>query len=249
MTHLDEGRLQALLDDEMTEAAAREARAHLEGCAPCRSLLEAMRARSAAVARALLALDVTPPTAPVKERVRAEARRRRPARRWLGVPVTALPRAAAITLLVAGGAAAAVLPGSPLRSWISGDDEVSQVRETPAAAVSAAPEEVGIRVAPSDGRVRVVVEGLPTGAEVEVTLADGIAGAGAFAPDGARFRSGEGVLEVTTPRGPVRVELPRGVAASVSVEGRIYLESDASGLRTPGPAVERDTDRVLFRVN
>ncbi|MBW3534799.1 MAG: hypothetical protein KY453_06200 [Gemmatimonadetes bacterium] len=282
MKHPDEGRLQALMDDELAQDEARETGAHVDGCAECGRRLQAMSSRAANVASALAALDATPPAARVRQRVLLEAERRgvagaggmgahaplrgrgadggadgsperarrAPSRRWLGIPAEALPRAAAIALLLAGGAAAAALPGSPLRSWIADDGEgaAPEGAEAAPAAIQAQSDEVGVRIAPAEGRLRIVLDGLPAGAEVLVTRISGAATAGVYAPDGARFRSGDGLLEVGTQRGPVRVELPRNVVAIVSVGGRVWVESDVSGLRTPGPLVERDDERALFRV-
>jgi anti-sigma factor RsiW len=46
MSHLDEGRLTSLLDNELSAEARQEAESHLAGCAECRSLYDEIRAFS-----------------------------------------------------------------------------------------------------------------------------------------------------------------------------------------------------------
>ena len=50
MTHPDEGRLRALLDDELTGAESDEMRAHLTGCAGCSTALRCAAGRLASLA-------------------------------------------------------------------------------------------------------------------------------------------------------------------------------------------------------
>ena len=47
MTHIDEGRLQALIDGELRLDERHRAERHLAECAPCRAELEALRANGA----------------------------------------------------------------------------------------------------------------------------------------------------------------------------------------------------------
>jgi Putative zinc-finger len=123
--HLDDERVQRLLDGELSPSEERAAREHVVDCADCRQLLGAAE-RDHANARDLLArLDPPPasagkPSQPepaidfisileeVRRRGHAERRARRRPLQW-----------AAGFLLVAGLAGLAyAIPGSPVRAWI-----------------------------------------------------------------------------------------------------------------------------------
>jgi anti-sigma factor RsiW len=105
--HVEEGLLQALLDGEVDAAAAAQVRRHLDGCAQCRSQLEALRAEAEWLEGVLRSIDHPAPRIPVKA-VAMRARHSRRTLRWAAV--------AALFLLAAGTAYA--LPGSPVRRWI-----------------------------------------------------------------------------------------------------------------------------------
>lgn len=62
MSHLDEGRLHALLDGELQGSERSEAEAHLAGCADCRAALEEARALFQETDRLIAAVDL--PAAP-----------------------------------------------------------------------------------------------------------------------------------------------------------------------------------------
>jgi anti-sigma factor RsiW len=105
--HVDEGLLQALLDGEVDQAAAAEARRHIDACTQCRGLLEALRGNDRWLEGVLRSIDHPLPRVPVETIVTRARRSRRPLR-WAA--------AAAFVLLAAGTAYA--LPGSPVRGWI-----------------------------------------------------------------------------------------------------------------------------------
>jgi len=105
--HVDEGLLQALLDGEVDQAAAREARRHIDACSQCRSLLEELRGDDQWLEGVLRSIDHPVPRVPV-ETIATPARRSRRPLRW----------AAAIGLLLLAAGTAYALPGSPVRRWI-----------------------------------------------------------------------------------------------------------------------------------
>ena len=57
MTHIDEGRLQALIDGELRLDERHRAERHLADCAPCRAELAALRGSVAHFGAAMAALD------------------------------------------------------------------------------------------------------------------------------------------------------------------------------------------------
>jgi hypothetical protein len=96
--------------------------------------------------------------------------------------------------------------------------------------------------------VEVVVEGAAAGTRLEVERGQGPE-LEVRAPDGSRFASAERRVVIRPRGGPVRVRLPAGaVPATVRVGGEVYLRWTTDGLEVTGPAVEREPERVVFRV-
>lgn len=135
MTHLDDGRIRALMDDELSGSDASTVRLHLEECEPCLTRLAELEERSTLVARALERLDTAvPPTGErfaVLERIVSAPRGERvgPTERVATVEPTRpdnrartfripLARAAMLALLLGAGVVTA-LPASPVRGWIA----------------------------------------------------------------------------------------------------------------------------------
>lgn len=113
MTHLDEGTIQAFLDDELPSRERAAAAAHLVRCDACRRSHDELSRVAATFATGIAALDVAPPVA----RTPGLAAPRR-----LRLLTPSLARAAGLVLLLAAAASAAV-PGSPVRQWLAGDPE------------------------------------------------------------------------------------------------------------------------------
>jgi hypothetical protein len=253
MTHLDEGQLLAVRDDESRHE-------HLTACGLCRQSLDELRSRRDVVSGALATLDaltdLEAARARLRERVSAQAAKvpgvvpltRRPRR-----ALWSLSRAAGLLLVTAAGLSA--LPGSPVRRWVSRvlapDAPEARTEAVAAPAAEAVPSEAeatGIRLAVARGPLRVLVLGAATGAEIRVRWVPG-ADVAVFAPVGSRFISGEGRLEARVTSGLVRVELPRGVVpVSLEVGGRIYLRSTDAGLDVPGPVSEQSASEIVFRI-
>ena len=63
MSHLDDGRLRALIDEELGDADTGAVRLHLEDCDACRYRMVELKGRATLVAQALGQLDTAAPTA------------------------------------------------------------------------------------------------------------------------------------------------------------------------------------------
>lgn len=245
MTHATEGVLQAYLDDELSPQERADLAAHVAQCASCARELEALDAASQDLTALLRSIDVTVSVEEARqafERARWLERSRR-ARRVLG-------RAAVLTLFVAGAAAAAV-PGSPLRRWVSdllggaATSRVSAPAATPAPA-PAAPAAVSIR--PLDGRVSVVVRDAAPGTRVHVELLDSdlasVEGRGAAV---GKFETSPGRIEVSAPQaGDVIVALPHDANATVALNGRVVLRKEGQTLRVLEAPVKRSEHELIF---
>jgi hypothetical protein len=239
---LGEGTLQSLLDGELPPAERADAEAHLGACPPCAAELRALRGVNERAASILARGDLPAPVAQAQMALRA---RRMRASRFTETR-RAMLRAAVLVLGLAGVAAAAV-PGSPVRQWISDTlpgkqaPERAALRPAPPPAPAPAPVEAapsGVRIAVEDGAVHVVLTRAAPGVEVVAQLVDdGLAGVLAR-PAGARFRTGPGRIEVVGAReGSVEVRLPRGVpAATVEVNGRVRVTKQGESLVLLPPA-------------
>lgn len=194
--HVDEGELQAWLDDELRGEAADRVARHLERCVACRDQAQALRTLEGQVRAALRPLDgpVDPETARWKVRHRRGARKEASApgavrrRRWSRRRSVA---AAAVLVLVASGAAA--LPGSPVRSWIAesmGEAPTPEIHTTTAEGEPVSGVAVGLR----DGRVEVVLHEPRPAAEVEVRVG-GVDRVEVQAPAGTRYSTAPGRVE------------------------------------------------------
>jgi hypothetical protein len=187
-------------------------------------------------------VDVAAAKAAVRGRLDAERSEAIPRRRR--VPIG---RAAAILLVTAGAAAA--LPWSPLARWWSAPSAEEGTSATPSTTVAvpaADPATASVAVDVVD-EIRVFVTGAAAGATIEVVWID-TALARVTAPSGSRFTMATGRVEVQAVAGSVSVELPRAARASLTVNGRSYLERAAEGTRVVEPAAEVTDDRIRFLV-
>jgi anti-sigma factor RsiW len=256
MTHPDEGALQALADGELARPERDAAEAHLAACAECAALLARLRHEGARASALLGVGDAAPPMLAAL----AAFHRRRRAPRVAAAPAAglrrALPRAAVLVLALAGAAAAAVVPGSPVREWV-GAPGVEEREEAPAAPAPdvPAPERAradkAVSIAPADGRVRVAVTGASPELRVRVRVGDEaraqVTATGGAA--GARFRTSPGRIEVMgAGPGELVVHLPSGEAsAHVEVNGRVVAAKENGVLRALAPAVAGSSGEPVFR--
>lgn len=254
--HLDDGALQALMDGELAPPDRAAAEAHLAGCGACAAELRALRAVHER-AGGLLALGDVP--APVAQATMALRARRLRAGRYAEARRT-LARAAVLVLALAGVAVA--VPGTGVHEWVVSAvvpgpkapqaPTVHAVAPVPAAQPAVPPEAApsGVSIRADGGAVRVVLNNISSSVEVRARLVDGdLAGVLARGPaaTAARFRTAPGRIEVAgAGAGVLEVQLPRGArAASVEVNGRVYVAKDGDSLRVLPPA---SGEGPVFRV-
>jgi hypothetical protein len=255
MTHLGEGTLQEMLDGELPPGARAGVEAHLASCPACAGQLAELRGLTERASALLGLVEAAPPVLAAQA---AFARQRRSGGALVQAR-RALPRAAVLVLAVAGAAAAAVVPGSPVREWVDGLAAPERAaQEAPVQPAPAAPAPVPVEAAPEavsilafEGRVRVVVNGsspelrvrarLVPGAKAEVT-ATGAATTG-------HFRTGPGRIELTgAGPGEVVVTLPADAdAAFVEVNGRVFAAKEGDRLRSLEPRVAGSATEPVFR--
>lgn len=238
MMHVEEGVLQAYLDDEVATGTRADIDRHLHSCSACADELNRLRGASLLFATALRESDVAAPT------LAAQAR-------FAGVPrfqpqfATPRPRRAfaraALFVVGLGAVASAAVPGSPVRAWLN--DALTRaglLDEPQSAAAPATPteapavergsvESTALAIDPVDGRVRIVLRNVNAATNVSVqTVENGraVVEASGIAAK-ARFRTGAGLLEVDGIQGgSIVVQIPRGATrATVEQDGKIIFQS------------------------
>ncbi len=263
MEHLTEAELQAWIDRELDPAEHARVNRHLEDCADCRSDLRALRSAAETFSAAMLdydealaaeAAEANPPSAPAPHDRNAGA----PLRfvpRWVG-------RAAALVLLLGAAAAAAMVPGSPLRGLLF--DEEPDAAPTPVAVETptAIPAGAGasITVRPHENRLTVRVRGFPPGTRLALRLVDRDV-AVASLPDealDARFIVASGVLDVigpgasaelSTPAGTVTLRLPRHLeSGAVELDGETVARVGDGRLSTLRQVSSEGDEEAVFEV-
>ena len=272
MNHLDDGRLRALLDEELGDTDASAVSLHLAECDTCRDRKTELEARSVFVTQALGRLDTAAPPAgaraAVLERIdsapleRIDSAPPKRLRRAFRMP---LARAAALALLLGAGVATA-LPASPVRGWIaagwaratdlfdSGDDApAAPTGEAPGGtadggvgAQDVAPAMVGVDATGQE--VSVVLREIAPGTVIVIrTVPGGVVGV--YAGDPANFRTAQGLIEVTGAVDEVRVDLPDlASVVSIEVNDRMYLRKEGNRIEAPGPIEEQVTGEYRMRV-
>ncbi len=246
MSHLTERAILELRDGFMVDA---DARAHLGECEMCRTALEEAEVCATDIASTLTDLDERFEVDSAHEVVRARLAERETAAGQSREPRVrtsfwTLGRAATFLLVTTGGLSA--LPGSPLREFISGRGSQSPASSTLAPSVSGEP--VGMRMIVEDGPVVVELDQVPTGTSIEVRWVTGPA-VTVLGAQGSSFTSAQGRVQATITSGPVTIEFPESIsAASLVVNGRIYLQRSAGYESTSVPVVERDANRIRFIV-
>jgi len=228
MIHLSEGRIQALLDGELSEAERKAALDHLATCPECAAEMDALRSAAAEFSAALDALDTTHS---IDEARAALGRRmmRRKAQRVRGT----LLRAAGLVLGFAAVGSAAV-PGSPVREWIGTAVRglVAVAAEEPAATAEVI---AGVSVAPNGGHVRIQLEGTAPEARLRARLTDAAQASVQVIGEASavRFRTGPGRIEVREiDNVDLVVELPASAHdARIEFNGIELVVKDGDALR------------------
>lgn len=253
--HASRGELVSYLDGEVPADERRALSAHLDDCERCAEVLEELGRLSRRLSAALEALDRPAPGIEAASiRRRAAAARPDHGSRTAGRRRRSL--LAAAVLLIAFTGAAAAIPGSPLRAWLSDSvrtiadffDAGGEVPSTPAApepeATSRPPS--GVAVAPHGGGVTISLRSPSPDALVRVRLVEGPRAS--VLATGARYRTGAGSVEVLdAAAGEVTIEIPRAARwAVVEVDGRRIVEKRGDDLRLLAPA-DTSNSEIFFR--
>ena len=259
MPHLNDGQLLAWLDAEVEPVEGTGVSRHLESCEECRDRADLLRRESEGFSRAVLVLDeqvaglADPGPLPVAAALSGGRRHRVRSTGW------SLARAAGL-VLVAAGAAAALVPGSPVREWLEGVGGPDGPAEaTPAAATTGGPLEpvpepgaAAISVELLEGGLEVSLQGFGRNSNVHVRLTD--ARRASVRVEGAaespRFVTGPGSLEVIGSReGDIWVELPRSASkAAVLVDGDAAVRIERGQLVILWPVSDSLRGEVVFRI-
>lgn len=243
MAHIEEGVLQAYLDDEV--GARAELDAHLRTCAECAAALDRLRSASTLFASAMSSADVQAPALPALAAVQRASRPAftpagaTPPRAWLRVPLAR----AAMLLFGFAAVASATIPGSPVRAWLSDVLRTAGVLEeeqpaapvvpgTPASAGAADPgdDAAALAIEPADGRIRIVLTSVSANANIRVRIVESdralLQATGAAAK--ARFVTGPGRIEmIGVGSGDVIIEMPASVTdASVVADGKVLYATE-----------------------
>lgn len=243
MNHLDDGTLQAFLDDELPPQERASAAEHLLECPQCQGTKEDLVRAHSVFSDAVSVLDVDAPG-----RMTSVTAATGPGTRF---GAGAFVRAASLILLVAAAASAAV-PGSPVREWIVRAVEPAPVEEpvpvaepAPDPVPAPAPAPAGVSLAPRP--VDVVLTGLE-GSSIRLVETEGgrvtvSARGGETDPS---FRTAAGRVEVRDGTGgEVTVEWPASLGtARLVVDGELYAEKVGGELRIHVPAETVEGARI-----
>lgn len=274
--HLEDGRLMALLDGELSGPTTHRLEEHLEACASCRRRRDELARASDLLRRELEGRDAKiPPGDPLAvrrvahyrtaERGRADpapgdgdGRGRSGAREHGG---GRLARStfwkAAVLVLGAGAVASAAVPGSPVEGWIgdavralaSGFSGEPAPAASPAGDTAAPPvASQGVSVPVSDRAVVRITDPAP-GLRVHVRpVEDSLL---SVLARGARYRAGDGTIEVLGADGPdLRIELPTGPGTARIVAGQVLLLERVDGrLRVRAASADTVDGTISFPVD
>jgi hypothetical protein len=260
MPHPDDGQLLAWIDGELEPADESGVTRHVESCARCSGRAEAMRLESQAFSHAVLALDVEAPGLSDPGPIPVAAALSHPGSHRLRRTGWSLARAAGL-VLVAAGAAAALVPGSPFRDWI--ESTFVTAPATPTGSVeSAVPEDAtgeletagptAISVELPRGELTVNLRGFGHSSNVHVRLSGErrasvrVEGA-AVSP---RFVTGPGTLEVIgSGEGEIWVELPRSASeGAVLVDGEPAVRLEGGRMVILWPEADSPRGEAVFRI-
>ena len=267
MGHPDSGLILAVMEGEAGEKESSDVCAHLQGCPECREREEELQRASLSTAQVLADLDVEPDLGSARAAVLDRARQqgsqdihsdgaeeirfqqaRKKGIRW------SLPKAASVAIFLTAGAAAA-LPGSPVRAWLTGLwsdgtplDSTTAREESPDAADPESQETVGpaAGIAAFDGGVEIWIHDLPDEAELLVRWIDGQE-AWIHAGEGTRFTTRQGRIEAFAAPGTVRIDIPRSLERiDVRLNGSVLLQKHGGELEILEPIHRRTPSEILF---
>lgn len=233
MKHLDDGTLQAFLDDELRPDERAEAAEHLLGCPRCRGAKDELAQAHAVFSEAVSVLDVEAPDRDPPAEIRKT-----------GTAARSFARAAGLVLLLAAAAAAAV-PGSPVREWIRGTADEEPVEAPAPEAVPPDPASVtpvGVSLDAAQP-VDVILTGLErTTVRLVKGTGEGVRVTAVGADTDPAFRTATGTIEVRDGvGGEIHVRWPTSLeTARLVVNGELYAEQTGQELRVHVPAQAAD---------
>ena len=233
--HLDDERLQRLLDRELDPEAETSIRGHLAGCEPCLAQVTAAERETAELRRLLPLLDDPLPRLEPGDVIHPRGR---------GV---VWGRRAALVFLALGLAGVAyAAPGSPLTAWVRSVATLLRPAPDhppapPAHAASEDPESSGIAVSPGE-RLAIVLPSPPNGGLVYVSLGDAADVVVRVVSGKASFSSGIDRLVVETPDSSAvfRIVLPR-TASRVEIRAGgslLFVKKGPSIRASTGPGAD-----------
>lgn len=176
-----------------------------------------------------------------------------PVSRALATPGGTHRLARAAVVVIAFGAVASALPGSPVRTWLAAGWQLAvralRPDSAPAPAVAPVPAppgaEAGVRVEPSAGQLRFILTS-PPGTEIRVRFTDDELAA-VYAAAETRFRTGPGLVHANVAGPEVRLEIPRAAAATLEVNGRLLLRKAGDRIQLLGPGADTAGAEIRFR--
>jgi len=258
MEHLTEAELQGWIDREIEPAERARVNRHLEDCTECRRVVGELRSAAERFSGVMLRYDEDL-AAEAGDRIRSSpdtgASRLTGGGRPRSVP-RGVGRAAVFVLLFGAAAAAAVVPGSPIRDLLFGPPAVVVAPVPAPVELPPAPSAVdgaSITVGPQDGRLIVRVNDFAPGTRIVVSLVDRTVAVANLPDDArdARFVVASGTLEIIGAGevdGIVRVALPRSLETGVlEVDGRVVARVRDGRLVTLRQ-VSRSGDEAVFEV-
>jgi len=260
MNHVAEGTLISYLDGALPLQERTEVDRHLDSCSACAFEADELRLAAREFSSALALIDMPIPL--LKARAGVEhamaGTRAVDLSPWRGARrVPAFLKAAAVVLLVAGGASAAI-PGTPLNRLVvqiadlasrlvSDDPEPGPVVAVPEQQAPGAATEWG--VAPANNRIRISIRGMSDGLHMTVRLVDdtGATVRASASQEIPSAKGGGGVLEISNVTSELIVEIPRAVnRATIEVNGVPYFTKNGQDVRILQAATEAAEDEYVF---
>lgn len=252
MVHTSEGTLQAYLDGELSTAERDRVASHLAVCPACTAEAGALRSAAERFSLLVSGFDVPAPGLEPDSITRF---------RWIERTMLArrILARAAVLLVFVSAAAAAALPGSPIRHlavdlWNEARSLVAPAPEAVAPAPAPTPEveapSAAVSVQPLRGRLHFTISDAAPGIRVRVQLIDGDVGVvrASGKAMAARFTTGVGHIQIGDVQGgDLIVQIPRSaLSAVVRANGRALLLKQGDSLRLLSTPVDSSAAEIVF---